>query len=116
MAFPHKRDVDENYARLADILLEAMGDGQVRAAFATHDLGLVSRIRRRAEEKGVVARDLEFQMLYGIRYGEQRRLTADGCRTRILISYGEAWFPWYMRRLAERPANVWFVVRSALRW
>jgi len=55
-------------------------------------------------------------MLYGIRSAQQRRLAADGCRTRVLISYGEAWFPWYMRRLAERPANVWFVARSALPW
>ena len=62
------------------------------------------------------AGELEFQMLYGIRSGEQRRLAAAGCRTRVLISYGEAWFPWYMRRLAERPANVWFVARSALPW
>jgi proline dehydrogenase len=116
VAYPRKRDVDESYLRLAHSLLEAMGDGEVRAAFATHDLGLVARIRRRAEEKGVEARDLEFQMLYGIRSGEQRRLAADGCRTRILISYGDAWFPWYMRRLAERPANLWFVVRSALPW
>ncbi|MGH7570909.1 MAG: proline dehydrogenase family protein [Gemmatimonadota bacterium] len=116
VAYPRKRDVDESYARLADTLLEAQRDGEVRVAYATHDLELVSRIRRRAEAKGIEAGKLEFQMLYGIRSGAQRRLAADGCRTRILISYGEAWFPWYMRRLAERPANVWFVVRSALPW
>ncbi len=116
VAFPRKRDVDESFARLADTLLEAQGSGEARAAFATHDLALVERIRSRAEEKGLDGDDLEFQMLYGIRPREQRRLAADGCRVRVLISYGEAWFPWYMRRLAERPANVWFVVRSVLPW
>ncbi|MGH7550519.1 MAG: proline dehydrogenase family protein [Gemmatimonadota bacterium] len=116
VAYPRKRDVDESYVRLANSLLEALESGDVRAAFGTHDLGLVARIRRRAEEEGVEARDLEFQMLYGIRPDHQRRLAAQGCRTRVLISYGEAWFPWYMRRLAERPANVWFVVRSVLPW
>jgi proline dehydrogenase len=116
VAYPRKRDVDERYMRLAEALLDAQRSGAVRAAFATHDPGLVTRIRRRAEEKGMEAGELEFQMLYGIRSAQQRRLAADGCRTRVLISYGEAWFPWYMRRLAERPANVWFVARSALPW
>ncbi|MGH7543109.1 MAG: proline dehydrogenase family protein, partial [Gemmatimonadota bacterium] len=116
VAYPRKRDVDERYMRLAEALLDAQRTGAVRAAFATHDLALVDRIRQRAEEKAMRAGDLEFQMLYGIRSEEQRRLAAAGCRTRVLISYGEAWFPWYMRRLAERPANVWFVARSALPW
>ncbi|HKY61508.1 MAG TPA: proline dehydrogenase family protein [Gemmatimonadota bacterium] len=116
VAYPRKRDVDERYIQLAESLLNAQRTGSVRAAFATHDRTLIGRIRRRAEEKGMEARELEFQMLYGIRPNQQRRLAAAGCRTRILISYGEAWFPWYMRRLAERPANVWFVARSALPW
>ena len=63
---------------------------------------------------GIRDRALEFHMLYGIRPEQQRRLAAEGCRTCVLISYGEAWFPWYMRRLAERPANLWFVARSLL--
>jgi proline dehydrogenase len=116
IAYPRKRDVDERYMRLAETLLNAQRRGAVRAAYATHDLALITRIRERAEEKGMEAGELEFQMLYGIRSAQQRRLAADGCRTRVLISYGEAWFPWYMRRLAERPANVWFVARSALPW
>jgi proline dehydrogenase len=116
VAYPRKKDVDEQYRRLAETLLAAQGRGAVRAAFATHDLALVAWIQRRAEKKGMSAGELEFQMLYGIRSEQQRRLAAQGCRTRVLISYGEAWFPWYMRRLAERPANVWFVARSALRW
>ena len=116
VAYPRKRDVDARYMRLAWALLEAQHAGAARAAFATHDLALIAGIRRRAEERGMKAVDLEFQMLYGIRSDQQRRLAAAGCRTRILISYGEAWFPWYMRRLAERPANIWFVARSALPW
>ena len=116
VAYPRKKDVDERYMRLAETLLVAQRQGGVRAAFATHDLALVAWIRRRADENGLNAGDLEFQMLYGIRSEQQRRLAAEGCRTRVLISYGEAWFPWYMRRLAERPANVWFVARSALPW
>jgi proline dehydrogenase len=116
VAYPRKKDVDERYRRLAEALLAAQGRGAVRAAFATHDLALVEWIQRRAEKKGMSAGELEFQMLYGIRSEQQRRLAAHGCRTRVLISYGEAWFPWYMRRLAERPANVWFVARSALPW
>lgn len=116
VAYPRKRDVDERYMLLAEILLDAQRQGGVRAAFATHDLGLVAWIRRQALEQGIEDGDLEFQMLYGIRAEHQRRLAAAGCRTRVLISYGDAWFPWYMRRLAERPANVWFVARSALPW
>jgi proline dehydrogenase len=116
VAYPRKRDVDERYMRLAETLLDAQRRGPVRVAFATHDLALVTWIRQRAEEKGMDAGELEFQMLYGIRSEQQRRLAAAGCRTRVLISYGEAWFPWYMRRLAERPANLWFVARSALPW
>jgi proline dehydrogenase len=116
VAYPRKRDVDARYMRLAWALLDAQRAGAARAAFATHDLALIAGIRRGAEERGMEAGELEFQMLYGIRSDQQRRLAAAGCRTRVLISYGEAWFPWYMRRLAERPANVWFVARSALPW
>ena len=116
VAYPRKQEVDEGYMRLAETLLDAQRGGSVRAAFATHDLALITWIRQRAQEKGMDAGELEFQMLYGIRSEQQRRLAAAGCRTRVLISYGEAWFPWYMRRLAERPANVWFVARSALPW
>lgn len=114
IAYPQKRDVDESFMRLAETLLDAQRREGIRAVFATHDLALVAGIRERAEETRIDDGGLEFQMLYGIRPDEQRRLAAEGCRTGVLISYGEAWFPWYMRRLAERPANVWFVVRSVL--
>jgi proline dehydrogenase len=112
-AFPKKEDVDENYFRLAERLLadDARAKG-VRAIFGTHDPTLIRRIEELARSRGLAPGDVEFQMLYGIRRPEQLRLAAAGYRFRVLISYGEAWFAWYMRRLAERPANVLFVVKS----
>jgi len=112
-AFPHKKDVDENYFRLAERLLsqEARARG-VRAIFGTHDPILIRRIEEHARSAGLSPDALEFQMLYGIRRQEQLRVVEAGHRFRVLISYGAAWFPWYMRRLAERPANVLFVLRS----
>ena len=112
-AYPSKRDVDANYFSLATRLLgrDARQAG-VRAIFGTHDPVLIGRIERAGQELTLRPQDLEFQMLYGIRRDEQARLTAAGHRIRVLISYGDAWFPWYMRRLAERPANVLFVVRN----
>ncbi|HEX9149037.1 MAG TPA: proline dehydrogenase family protein [Thermoanaerobaculia bacterium] len=112
-AFPKKEDVDENYFRLAERLLadDARAKG-VRAIFGTHDPALIGRIEEVGRSRGLAPADVEFQMLYGIRRPEQLRLAAAGYRFRVLISYGEAWFAWYMRRLAERPANVLFVVRS----
>ena len=73
---------------------------------------LVMSIQTRARESGVPNDAYEFQMLYGIRSEDQRRLAAEGFAVRTLVSYGSAWFAWYMRRLAERPANLWFVIRS----
>jgi len=84
----------------------------VRAIFGTHDPALIRRIEEIARSAGLPPNALEFQLLYGIRRSEQLRLAAAGYRFRVLISYGDAWFPWYMRRLAERPANVLFVLRS----
>lgn len=110
-AFPRKRDVDAAYLALAGSLLEAAGRGTGRPAFGTHDLSLVGRVRERALAIGVAPGAYEVHMLYGIRTAEQRALVQDGVPVRVLISYGTHWFPWYMRRLAERPANVWFVVR-----
>ena len=72
----------------------------------------MQRIQAVGEERGVDRSRLEFQMLYGIGVRDQERLAADGYRVRVLISYGSAWFPWYMRRLAERPANLTFVLRK----
>ena len=112
-AFPEKKDVDENYFRLAQGLLsQEARDKGVRAIFGTHDPILVSRIEEHARAAGLAPSAVEFQMLYGIRRQEQLRVAAAGHRFRVLISYGGAWFPWYMRRLAERPANVLFVLKS----
>lgn len=114
-AFPHKRDVDENYFALATRLLNpAARQARVRAALATHDLKLIERLIRYAKEQGIPKDSFEFQMLYGIQRREQLRLAREGWRTAVLISYGTYWFPWYMRRLAERPANAWFVARSLI--
>jgi proline dehydrogenase len=115
LAFPRKADVDAAFLSLARRLLEAVRAGDaVEPAFGTHDARLLRAIDRIASELGVGREAWEAQMLYGIRRELQRELAAEGVRVRVLISYGGAWFPWYMRRLAERPANVWFVVRTAL--
>jgi proline dehydrogenase len=112
-AFPKKEDVDENFFRLAERLLsdDARAKG-VRAIFGTHDPVLIRRIEELGRSRGLAPKDVEFQLLYGIRRQEQIRLIAAGYRFRVLVSYGEAWFAWYMRRLAERPANVLFVLKS----
>jgi proline dehydrogenase len=113
LAFPGKKEVDAGYFALAKQLLgpEARRAG-VRAIFGTHDSALIGRIQESARAAGVPPQGLEFQMLYGIKRQEQARLAGEGHPFRVLISYGDAWFPWYMRRLAERPANVLFALRS----
>ena len=110
-AFPKKSDVDENFFRLAEQLLEGVKQKAVRVGFATHDPRLVERIQEKAATLQIPRDSYEFQMLYGIRTEALRNLARSGHRCRILISYGPAWFPWYMRRLAERPANILFVLR-----
>lgn len=116
VAFPGKDEVDRNFFTLASSLLDepARGAG-VRAVFGTHDRRLAQSIRDLAAERGRAPADCEFHMLFGIQGREQERLAAEGARVRVLVSYGDYWFPWYMRRLAERPANVLFVVRSLFR-
>ena len=113
VAFPRKSDVDENFVRLGKRLLgeEARACG-VRVGFGTHDTAVITRIRDFADGAGVAKESYEVQMLYGIRRDEQARLAAAGYRVRVLVSYGTEWFPWYMRRLAERPANLGFLLRS----
>jgi proline dehydrogenase len=114
VAFPRKRDVDAAYLTLAGSLLEAAAGAGARPVFGTHDLALIGRVRERALAAGVAPGAYEVHMLYGIRAAAQRMLVQDGVPVRVLISYGSHWFPWYMRRLAERPANVWFVLRHLL--
>jgi proline dehydrogenase len=113
IAFPEKEDVDENYFRLAQMLLspEARRAG-VRAVMATHDRKLIARITEWAAAQGIAKNRLEFAMLFGIQRAEQLRLAQEGYISGVLISYGSFWFPWFMRRLAERPANVLFLVRN----
>ncbi len=113
VAIQRKNDVDANFLKLATRVMEGLiaGEGGF-PAFGTHDMNLVARINRTAAAMGVARDSYEFEMLYGIGRERQLELTAAGYQMRVLISYGTAWFAWYMRRLAERPANVWFVVRS----
>jgi len=113
VAFPKKRDVDANYLALAGVLLEHAREAS--PVFGTHDVRIVGEIGRLADERQLPADAYEIHMLYGIGRAEQTALAAAGRRVRVLISYGGAWFPWYMRRLAERPANVWFVMRSLVK-
>ncbi|MCI0485051.1 MAG: proline dehydrogenase family protein [Blastocatellia bacterium] len=112
-AFPRKRDVDENFFALACKLLgdEARKAG-VRAAIATHDRELIARTIRFAETSGLGKEDFEFQMLFGIQRAEQQRLAREGYRSIVFVAYGDYWYPWFMRRLAERPANLFFTLRN----
>jgi proline dehydrogenase len=113
IAFPSRKDVDAQYASLAERLLDAAAADDAFPVFGTHDMELLRTIISRAARARVSPGGYEIHMLYGIRSQEQRALVGEGRVVRCLISYGNQWFPWYMRRLAERPANVWFVVRSA---
>jgi len=115
VAYPKKSDVDENFYKLSCRLLS--GDAQQAGCLlhiATHDPALVDRLGRYIDEHRVPTASYEYAMLYGIQRPLQRRLVEAGKPLRVLIAYGEYWFPWYMRRLAERPANVWFVVKNIL--
>ncbi|TAK67232.1 MAG: proline dehydrogenase [Bacteroidetes bacterium] len=112
LAFPRKVDNDANYFKLSKIMLENVRTNGVYAGIATHDTILHKRIIEEADRLQLEKTDFEFQMLYGINMEEQLRLAREGYKVRDLISYGTFWFPWYVRRLAERPANVWFVVKN----
>ena len=113
IAFPHKQDVDESYFRLGRQMLRAKKENRcVRAAFGTHDLALIRRLADCASAEGFAKEDFEVQMLYGIQRAEQERLAGEGCTSIVLIAYGSYWYPWFVRRLAERPANLWFMVRN----
>ena len=111
VAFPTKAEVDESYRVLMERLLL---DGNY-PAIATHDERLIEHARRFADQRSIDASRFEFQMLYGVRRDLQRRLVADGYTVRVYVPYGREWYPYFMRRLAERPANVLFVVRSVVR-
>ena len=113
VAFPRKADVDSNFFTLSKFLLEHVRDG-VLYGIATHDPVLISRLQWEAQRQGLGKDEYEFQLLYGIRTDLQKSLAEEGYRIRSLIAYGSYWFPWYVRRLAERPANILFVAKSIL--
>lgn len=113
VAFPKKSDVDANYLSLARTMIGAEARARdFRAVFGTHDTAIIAAIQQHATTTGVARDAFEFALLYGIQRSVQLQIARDGYRLRVLISYGDYWFPWYMRRLAERPANVWFVART----
>jgi proline dehydrogenase len=115
LAYQSKNDVDANYVALAVALLEGARAGRsVRLGLGTHDVRLIEQIAEHAKAMGLPKESFEVEMLYGIRMDQQRRLAAEGYLVRDLIAYGEAWYPWYMRRLAERPANVVFALRQMI--
>lgn len=111
VAFARKKDVDGNYVRLMQMLLPS----GFYHAIATHDPRMIAETIRFAAAQRITKDDFEFQMLYGVRTDLQRQLVKDGYRLRIYIPYGRDWFPYFMRRLAERPANVGFFVRNFFR-
>jgi len=111
VAFRHKAEVDHNYIHLMKILL----DKGTYPAIATHDPGMIAATRQYADAQGLSRDRFEFQMLYGIRRDLQRQLVSQGYRLRLYVPFGKAWYPYFMRRLAERPANVLFLLRNLLR-
>jgi proline dehydrogenase len=111
VAFPKKEDVDRNYIELAKLLL----DRGSYPAIATHDEKMIAAAKSYAAARNIPRDGFEFQMLYGIRRDLQRKLIAEGYRVRLYVPFGKAWYPYYMRRMAERPANVLFILRNLFR-
>lgn len=111
IAFKKKADVDRNYVELMQILLRKGN----YPAIATHDERIIEATKAFARENGIAADDYEFQMLYGIRRDIQRKLVEQGFRLRLYVPFGQAWYPYFMRRLAERPANVFFLAKNLFR-
>jgi len=108
VAFPDKKDVDENYIRVMKLLLSS---GTFHG-IATHDPNMINATIRYARDEGIAKEAFEFQMLYGIRRDLQEQLARDGWGMRVYVPYGKHWYPYFMRRLAERPANIWFVLKN----
>ena len=116
VAFQNKSAIDSSYFALAQSLLRGQTTGAVRrAAFATHDPALIFKITKFAAAEGIANAQVEIQMLYGIQRPEQDRLARGGWRSGVLIAYGDYWYPWFVRRLAERPANVSLLLRNLFR-
>jgi proline dehydrogenase len=113
-AFSAKKDVDANYLALCALMLPELKRGRLRLVLGTHDVELIERADRFGRALGLERGQIEVNMLYGIRTDEQVRLAKDGHVVKALMSYGDAWYAWYLRRLAERPANMLFVARQLL--
>jgi proline dehydrogenase len=111
VAFPRKSDVDANFVRLSHILLES----PVYHGIATHDEAMVAAAKDYVRARGIAPSRFEFQMLYGVRRDLQRSLVKEGYRVRVYVPFGSAWYPYFMRRLAERPANLIFLARNLFR-
>ena len=111
VAFPKKADVDTNYIKLADMLLQS----PIYHGLATHDEKMIAAAMSFAAQRGIDRSRFEFQMLFGVRRDLQRKLVAEGYNVRVYIPFGREWYPYFMRRLAERPANVFFIARNLLR-
>ena len=111
VAFPRKADVDANYVKLSGRLLES----GVYHGLATHDESMIAAAKSYATQHGIAPERFEFQMLYGVRRDLQRQLVAEGYNVRVYIPFGREWYPYFMRRLAERPANVIFIAKNMLR-
>jgi len=116
VAYPEKADTDANFIRLMEMLFskEAQASG-VYPAIATHDTKLIEWAKDHAQQRGISKERFEFQLLYGIRTGLQRELVQEGYRVRAYVPYGQQWYPYFMRRLAERPANVLFLAQNLFR-
>jgi proline dehydrogenase len=108
VAFPEKKDVDANYIKVMQLLLSS----GVYHGIATHDPKMIDATIDFATREGIGKEKYEFQMLYGVRRDLQRQLSRDGFNMRIYVPYGKHWYPYFMRRLAERPANIWFVMKN----
>ena len=111
VAYPDKKDVDDNYVRVMQLLLSS----GVYHGIATHDPKMIDATIDFAQREAVGKDAFEFQMLYGIRRDLQDQLARDGYRMRVYVPYGKHWYPYFMRRLAERPANIWFVLKNLLK-
>lgn len=108
VAFPDKKDTDENYIRVMQQLLSS----GIYHGIATHDPKMIDATIQYAKRAGIGKEAFEFQMLYGVRRDLQRQLAKDGYNMRVYVPYGKHWYPYFMRRLAERPANIWFVLKN----
>jgi proline dehydrogenase len=114
IAYRNRRNVDSNFVGLAVSFLVDGRGRRIRLGLGTHDVALIEQIAEQVKAAGIGRDGFEVEMLYGVRTDQQFRLAKAGYRVQTLIAYGEHWYPWYMRRLAERPANVWFVMRQML--